>query len=58
MQRKNESCLGGSLNCRTIIQMGCEEMMGSNQKEGGNVHKMLWMKKDGMQLRRTIERNT
>jgi hypothetical protein len=38
--------------------MGCKEMMGSNQEEGGNVHNMLWMKKDGMQLRRTIEMNT
>jgi hypothetical protein len=52
MQRKNGSCLGGSLNCRTIIQMECKEMMSSNQEEGGNVHNMLWMKKDGMQLRR------
>jgi hypothetical protein len=30
MQRKNGSPLGGSLNCRTIIQMGWKEMMGSN----------------------------
>jgi hypothetical protein len=58
MQRKNGYCLGGSLNCRTIIQMECKEMMSSNQEEGGNVHDMLWMKKDGMQLRRTIEMNT